>query len=342
MELKRSPLYEEHRKLGANFGEFAGWEMPLSYARPQEGVMAVRTKAGLFDISHMGRIIVWGADPKSLLQKTVSADLERLGMQRSVYTLMIGRDGSIIDDLIIYKVNQLFFGEVYVLAVNASNTEKVLNHLKSFKQTDLIIDDKTMATAMLALQGPEAEDILKRLADFPTDSIPEKRNDFSVIRWQGISLLISRAGYTGEDGFEIILPADRATELWRQLLVKPIGLVARDILRMEAGLPLYGHELIKEIPWLGKTLIGFKVVSGRIARHGYAIIKDGKHVGFVTSGCFSPTLQKSIGIGYIGSEFAQADQDIEIDIRGIRHRAKVVPLPFYTRLRRGHGEARGG
>jgi aminomethyltransferase len=332
MELKRSPLYEEHRELGANFGEFAGWEMPLSYGKPQEEVMAVRTKAGLFDISHMGRIVIWGADPGVLLQRTITANLERLGLQRSVYTLMSGRDGSIVDDLIIYKVNQLFLGATYILAVNASNTEKVLDHLKSFKQADLVIDDRTMATAMLALQGPGAEEVLKKLANFPTNSIPEKHNDFSIIRWQGISLLISRTGYTGEDGFEIILPADRAATLWQQLQIKPIGLIARDILRLEAGLPLYGHE-ISEKSDPRQKLVGFEVVSGRIARHSYSIMKNGAAIGFVTSGCFSPTLQKSIGMGYVDSEFAQPGQDIEIDIRGTRHRAAITPLPFYRRLK---------
>jgi len=368
--LKKTPLYEEHNKLPAHFAEFSGWLMPFWYEGIYKEALAVRTKAGLFDISHMGKIGVWGPDAQEFMEKLCAGNIKKLNEGKTLYTVLCNENGGIIDDLIIYRSEHLFLGPVYLLIANAVNTDKVFSHLKLLQEKgfEVALNDNTLTLAMLALQGPEAKNILKNIPDFPSHLMPEKRNEFRAEEYEETPLIVSRTGYTGEDGFEIIAPNYFAQTLWQKLLrtgkefgLEPCGLSARNTLRIEAGLPLYGHEIDENInpleaglekfieleksdDFIGKSalkslkeadpkrkLVGFEVQSPRMSRQGYLILKDGKVIGSVTSGVFSPTLKKNIGMGYVIAEFSEIGTDIEIEIIGKKYPAKIVRLPFYKR-----------
>ena len=360
--LKRTPLYEQHIALGARLVEFGGWEMPVQYSSIIDEHRAVRTHAGLFDVSHMGEFKVDGADALAFLQHLVPNDVSRLAINQALYTQLCLPDGGTIDDLIIYKLEENHF----MLVVNAANIDKDFAWIeKQARDFDVQLTNQSDITALLALQGPEAQFILQPLTGV----------DLSAIRYyhcapglvDGINCIISRTGYTGEDGFELYCASADAPKLWNDLLVAgkghgllPAGLGARDTLRLEASYCLYGHELDEQINpleaslgWtvklnkdefighnallkvkeqgLKRKLIGIEMVERGVGRGGYAIYEGDQQIGFLTSGAPSPTLNKNIGMGYVEASHAIVGKPVYIDIRGKHTAAQIVALPFYKR-----------
>lgn len=365
MEIKKTALYEIHEELGADMVEFAGYLMPLSYESFKTETLATRNTAGLFDISHMGRVCVSGRDAKEFLQKICTNDITKLKSGRVLYTLLCNEKGGTTDDIIVY---QGYHTKTYILVINASNFRKDLNWLQgNCSQMEVEISDFTAKQQMIALQGPNAARVIEKCG--------VKIKKLRYFHWKeteiknGIWAVVSRTGYSGEDGFEIIVSKKDAVKLWRALSeigkefgLKPAGLGARDILRLEAGLPLYGHELSEEITpleaglerfvcfdkqdFIGreallkqrnegvkKKLIGFEVLSGRIAHQDYLIFKDGHEIGQVASGSPSWILGKSIGTGFVKTDYAIMGNAIEIDINNQKYKAKIIELPFYKKAR---------
>ncbi len=360
--LKHTPLYEQHIALGARLVEFGGWEMPVQYSGIIDEHRAVRTHAGLFDVSHMGEFKVEGPDALAFLQHLVPNDVSHLAIHQALYTQLCLPDGGTIDDLIIYKLEE----NHYMLVVNAANIEKDFAWVeKQAKDFDVQITNQSDATALLALQGPEAQSILQSLTEV----------DLSTIRYyhcapglvDGIHCIISRTGYTGEDGFELYCAPVDAPKLWNDLLAAgkdhgllPAGLGARDTLRLEASYCLYGHELDEQtnlleasLGWtvrlnkgefigrdallkakeqgLKRKLIGIEMVERGVCRGGYSIYEGDQQIGSLTSGAPSPTLNKNIGMGYVEASHAIVGKPVDIDIRGKRVAAQIVALPFYKR-----------
>ena len=361
--LKRTPLYDRHCALGARMVEFGGWEMPVQYSGILEEHRAVRERAGLFDVSHMGEIEITGDEALPFLRRMLTNEPANLAIGQAQYTLMCLPTGGVVDDLIAYRLDE----ERYLLIVNAANIEKdyawLSDHATGRVQVTNLSDEK----GLLALQGPRAVDILAPLTDV----------DLSALRYYhategqvaGMPALISRTGYTGEDGFEIMVDASQVVALWDALLeagrdhgLLPAGLGARDTLRLEAAMPLYGHELTEEInpleaglerfvklekedfigrdallavreQGLQRKLIGFEVTGKGIARQGYEILHDGQAVGVVTSGTYAPFLEKAIGMGFVPVELSTPGTEIEIQIRQRSVPARVVKRPFYKRSR---------
>lgn len=361
-ETKRTPLYEEHLAAKAKLIDFGGWEMPVQYAGVIEEHHTVRTKAGLFDVSHMGEIDVRGEEALAFVQMLITNDASKLEDGKILYSPMCYPNGGIVDDLLVYRYNpQHFF-----LVVNASNADKdyawMLEQAKNF---NVVVENVSDHYAQLALQGPLAETILQRITKVNLDQI--KYYSYTHGQIDGISCLISRTGYTGEDGFEIYLSPEYGRQLWQKILevgapdgVQPIGLGARDTLRFEARLPLYGNELGAEITPLEaglgifvkldkaeftgrevllaqkeqgipRKLVGLEMIDRGIARSHYPLQKDGREIGFVTSGSFSPTLNKNIALGLIHSEFANLGEILDVMIRGKAVKAKIIPSLFYKR-----------
>lgn len=361
-DLKRTPLYEEHLAAKAKLIDFGGWEMPVQYAGVIDEHHTVRTKAGLFDVSHMGEIDVRGEEALDFVQMLVTNDVSKLEDGKILYSPMCYPSGGIVDDLLVYRYNlQHFF-----IVVNASNTEKdyawITAQIDGFKVSVENVSDRY---AQLALQGPVAETVLQRITNLNLKQI--KYYSFAQGEIDGVNSLISRTGYTGEDGFEIYISPEYGPKLWRKILeigasdgVQPIGLGARDTLRFEARLPLYGNELGAEITpleaglgifvkldkedFIGKAvlvaqkeqgvprkLIGLEMIDRGIARSHYPLQKDGKEIGFVTSGSFSPTLNKNIALGLIQADLADQGQILEVMIRGKAVKAKIIPSLFYKR-----------
>ncbi|GAC1429965.1 MAG: glycine cleavage system aminomethyltransferase GcvT [Ktedonobacteraceae bacterium] len=364
IKLKRTPLYEQHRALGARLVEFGGWEMPVQYNSILAEHEAVRTHAGLFDVSHMGEFKVEGVGALAFLQLLVPNDVSRLAIHQALYTQFCKPDGNVIDDLLIYRLAE----EQYMLVVNASNIAKDLAWVKEHGQhlRGVTITDQSDFTALLALQGPEAQAILQSLTEIDLATIRYYHCEAGLV--DGIHCLISRTGYTGEDGFELYCAPVDVGELWQKLLAAgkphgllPAGLGARDTLRLEAALCLYGHELDEQtnpleasLGWtikLKKTdsfigrdmlqqvkehgprkqLVGIEMVERGIARGGYALYDNEQHIGIVTSGAPGPTVHKNIALGYVDAAHAVVGSTIQVDIRGKRLTAQIVPLPFYKR-----------
>lgn len=362
--LKRTPLYEQHRALGARLVEFGGWDMPVQYSGIIEEHQAVRTKAGLFDVSHMGEFKVEGRDALAFLQYLVPNDVSRLAVGQALYTQLCRPDGTTIDDLLIYHLAE----EQYMLVVNAANIDKDYAWIESHAQkfANVTLSNQSDTTALIALQGPLATSILQPLADIKLDEI--KYYHFAPGQVSGIRCLISRTGYTGEDGFELYGPSVDAVELWQTLLeagkpqgLLPAGLGARDTLRLEAAYCLYGHELDDEtnpleagLGWtvklkkssefigrgalqqakeqgLKKRLVGIELLERGVPRSGYAIYDGEQRIGVLTSGSHGPTVQKSIGLGFVDPAHTSAGTRVQIEIRGKRVAAQVVALPFYKR-----------
>jgi aminomethyltransferase len=346
----RTPLFEAHRQLGARIVDFHGWEMPIQYAGIVEEHTAVRSRAGLFDLSHMGRVRVRGPGRRAYLQRLLTIDLAKVKPGRCRYTFLLTPQGTILDDLLVYA------GEADdLLVVNASNREKDLDWMRRELPADVTLHDETFGVALLAVQGPASLDAVRRALDLDPGAL--KYYTWGLVGGR----LVSRTGYTGEDGFELFLPAAEAETAWRRLLgagVPPIGLGARDTLRTEAAMPLYGNDLDdqttpleagldfavdleKQPPFTGQAalraapparrLSGLVLESRRIARQGFEIFLDGSPAGRVTSGTWSPTLAKSIAMAYLPRDRAVPGTPVEIDVRGRRERAAVVPLPFYRR-----------
>src|SRR5579859_2322200 len=364
-QLKRTPLYEQHRALGARLVEFGGWEMPVQYNSILEGHEAVRTRAGLFDVSHMGEFKVEGPDALPFLQYLVPNDVARLIVGQALYTQLLMPDGNTIDDLIVYHLADMH----YMLVVNAANIDKdfawVEEQAKNFKNVQVANQSDT--TSLLALQGPAAEAILQTLTEVDLANIGY--HHFAAGPVDGVNCIISRTGYTGEDGFELYCAPVDVVKLWNDLLAAgkargllPAGLGARDTLRIEAGYCLYGHELNEQsnplearLGWtvkfdkgnfigrdallkikeqgLERKLIGVELVDRGVCRVGHVIYENEHPIGSLTSGAPSPTLHKNIGMGYVVTAYAVAGKTVDIDIRGRRVAAQIVALPFYKRTK---------
>jgi aminomethyltransferase len=354
----KTPFYDIHKSLGAKMLSFHGWEMPLQYSGIVDEHINTRANVGLFDVSHMGRFEVKGFDAYDCLQTLVTNDISKLNDHQALYSPMCHNNGGIIDDLIIYMINR----QKFLVVVNASNRKKDLEWIVKHSKSAVIenISDKT---ALLALQGPLAKKVLdKAIVDVNLDQL--KPFHIAITNIFGIECMISRTGYTGEDGFEIFFDSSEI-DIWDKLIqigsrfnIKPTGLGARDTLRLEAGLMLYGNDMNEnitplEVPlkWtvkfdkkkefigkkalltqqINRKLIGFEVLEKRIARHGNEVLMYGKKVGFVTSGSFSPTMKKSIGFCFVPMHVS-ANQLIEINIAGKLYKAKVSSSTrFYRR-----------
>ncbi len=364
--LKRTPLYAVHVALGARMVEFGGWEMPVQYRGIIEEHQAVRTAAGLFDLGHMGQLEVTGADAAAFLNWVATNDVGALSPGLAHYSLLCRPDGGVIDDIIIYHLP-----DRYLVVVNASNTDKDAAWLRDCRaqrpELDVAVRDISAATMMLALQGPRAGAIMQPLNDARLDGlVPFGCLEATVA---GTPTVLSRTGYTGEDGFELYFPVDAAERVWTALLeagaphgLLPIGLGARDTLRLEAKMALYGHELTEEInpyearlgwavkldkgDFIGRAalqavhgrgparkLVGFKMVGRGVARGGYPIVEDAAPVGFVTSGTVSPTLGVAIGLGVLRADLAGVGKPLYVLIRDRPVEAVQVATPFYRRAK---------
>jgi aminomethyltransferase len=353
--LRRTPLYDEHKALGARLVDFSGWEMPVQYQGIKAEHQAVRERVGLFDVSHMGEAVFRGPDAEDAVQRLVTRDVSRLEDGQAGYSAVCHEDGGTVDDVLVYRRP-----EDFLIVVNAANREKDLDHFhKHTGDLDVEVADESDAWALLALQGPEAVGLLQNLTDTDLSSLKYYR--FLEGEVAGRRAMISRTGYTGEDGFEIYLPPDDAPQVWRQLKeagATPAGLGARDTLRLEAGMCLYGNELDpettpleagigfavhldKEQEFIGqdalrkekeeglrKKLVGFEVGGRGIARHDYPVKVDDETVGRVTSGTHSPTLNKAIGLALVSPE---VEDRFEVVIRERPVEAHTVELPFYKR-----------
>ena len=362
--MKRTPLYEIHCSLGGKMIDFGGWELPIQYTGIIEEHEQVRNAAGLFDVSHMGEITVKGSDAEKMIENLITNSILKAKEYQIVYSPMCYPDGGVVDDLLVYK----FSNQDYLLVVNASNIDKDFSWIKqNFQGYDVDVQNVSDQYAQLALQGPKAEGILQKLVDI---QLKEEIKFFYFkpnVMIDGIKTMVSRTGYTGEDGFEIYIKANNAATIWGKLLeagkaegLIPVGLGARDTLRFEAALPLYGHELTKDISpieaglgkfvkldkneFIGKAalinqkdagvcrkLVGFEMVDRGIARSNYEIQVQGNNIGFVTSGSFSPTLNKNIGLALVEVDYSKEDIEIDIVIRNKLVKAKIIKTPFITK-----------
>ncbi|HZM72275.1 MAG TPA: glycine cleavage system aminomethyltransferase GcvT [Candidatus Polarisedimenticolia bacterium] len=363
-DLQQTALNAVHRHLGARLVPFAGWEMPVQYSGILDEHRAVRERAGLFDLSHMGELFVEGADAGAMLNAALVSDPASLKVGRAQYSMICGPDGGILDDLIVYRLAV----DRFLVVANASNaavvSDALAERIGSFKA---VLDDRSLDTSLVAVQGPEAAAILARVTDV----------DLAALRYYAIAegtvagqpALVARTGYTGEDGFEAFVDWARGPDVWaaleeagRERGLQPCGLGARDTLRLEAGMPLYGNELDRETTpfeaglgrvvklekdgdFVGrdalaraaeaprKRLVGLRVTGRGIARHGHPLWCDDRRTGIVTSGTQSPTLGYPIAMGYVAPGDAEPGTIVEVEIRDARVGAEVVPLPFYKRPR---------
>ncbi|MCA9592794.1 MAG: glycine cleavage system aminomethyltransferase GcvT [Myxococcales bacterium] len=367
--LARTPLYEEHKKLNARLVPFAGWEMPVQYAGISAEHEAVRTRAGLFDVSHMGELELTGEHAAAVVNYLVTNDLARIEVGQAMYTCCCNEQGTILDDLIIYKRAP----DRILVVCNASNREKIAGHFAKAADNHCDFRDTSDETALIALQGPKALGILTRAGvDIPDVETSLKPFRFRDAKVAGLPATVARTGYTGEDGVELFTKSEDAAAVWRALLaageadgIAPAGLGARDTLRLEARLSLYGNDIdettnpleaglgwtvkldaedfvgraalvrIKEAG-LPRKIVGFEMTGRGIARHGYPLLdSDGKEVGVCTSGAPSPTLGKNIGLGYLPAEMTDVGTRFLVDCRGKRIEAEVVKTPFYKRPKKG-------
>ncbi|MYV41946.1 glycine cleavage system aminomethyltransferase GcvT [Streptomyces sp. SID1328] len=366
---RHTALDAVHRSLGATMTDFAGWDMPLRYGSERDEHQAVRTRAGLFDLSHMGEITVTGPGAAALLNYALVGDLASVGVGRARYTMICRADGGILDDLIVYRLAE----HEYMVVANASNAQVVLDALtERAAGFDAEVRDDRDAYALLAVQGPESPGILKAVTDADLDGLKYYAGLPGTVA--GVPALIARTGYTGEDGFELFVKPEHAVRLWEALLeagsaagLVPCGLSCRDTLRLEAGMPLYGHELTtgltpfdaglgrvvkfgKEGDFVGRealtkaaeraearpprVLVGLIAEGRRVPRAGYAVVADGKVIGEVTSGAPSPTLGKPLAIAYVdAAHAAPGSTGVGVDIRGSHEPYEVVALPFYKRAK---------
>jgi aminomethyltransferase len=363
MPAKKTPLFRIHQALKARIVEFGGWSMPIQYEGITAEHQAVRQKAGMFDISHMGKFQVQGPDVLAALQKLVPSDVSRLQPGQAKYTVMLNPEGGVIDDLIIYNQGQDASGQTSaILIVNASTTDKDKAWLSEHLSADQVaLADYADQKVLFAVQGPEAIATLQTLTDEDLSSIPNYWH--REITLQNQPAWVARTGYTGEDGFEVMLDPEPGILLWLRLQVLgvvPCGLGARDTLRLEAAMALYGQDVNESITpleagltWLvnldksnfigreallrqkeqglARCLVGLEMQGRHIARHDYEVYSEGKTVGTITSGTFGPTLEKAIALAYVPPTLAQVGQSLSIKIRGKDCPAIVVKRPFYRR-----------
>lgn len=366
--MRKTPLYERHLALGAAMTEFGGWTMPVQYTGVIDEHKNTRTRAGLFDVCHMGEIDVEGPQALELLQRVMSRNLSGQQVGEMKLSAITNERGGIIDDVTVYRRGR----EHYMVVTNAATKEEdtawILKAKEDFGITGAVLTDRSDAVGKVDIQGPLAQKILSEIVE---GDLPGLRFYHAMdTRVGGMSALVSRSGYTGEDGFEVYAHAGRIGEIWDLLMrigdphgLKPAGLGARDTLRLEAGMMLFGHEMGEtvtpfEVPYgwitdldkefIGRTalkkqkeegvrrkLIGFELVDRGIARQGYSVLAAGEKIGEVTSGTFSPTLGKAIGLAFVPVRFKDPGTEIAIEIRGQRVPARVVALPFYRRKKSG-------
>ncbi|WP_289142592.1 glycine cleavage system aminomethyltransferase GcvT [uncultured Brevibacillus sp.] len=366
--LKRTPLFPLYANYGAKVIDFGGWELPVQFSSIIEEHHAVRTLAGLFDVSHMGEVMIEGPDATACVQYLITNDISKLQINQAVYAALCYPNGGIVDDLLVYKQGE----QKYLLVINASNIDKDVDWILSHAIGDVTIENISSKTAQLALQGPVAEKVLQRMTATDLSEIAyfTFEDDVEVA---GVKTLVSRTGYTGEDGFELYLDAADAPALWEKILeegkadgVVPCGLGARDTLRFEARLPLYGQELgpdispleagigfavklQKEADFIGKEalqkqkeegvsrkLVGIELIGRGIPRNGYPVYaadaaETDEAIGYVTSGTQSPTLKKNLGLALIKADYAAIGTNLTVEIRGKRIEAVTVKAPFYKR-----------
>ena len=361
--LRKTPLNPVHRELGAKMVAFGGWEMPVEYSGLISEHMAVRTAAGIFDVSHMGELAVEGPGALAFLQRVTSNDVGKLQDGQAQYSALPLPNGAPADDVIVYRRG----AERYLVVANAANVEKDLRWLQEQSPSQCTVSNRSDEFALIALQGPKAQGVLQGLTGLDLSAI--RYYHFAEGEVAGHPAIVSRTGYTGEDGFEIFVAPDHAADLWRRLLeagkdagTLPAGLGARDTLRLEARMCLYGNDMDETttlveagLGWIvsldaGKgdfvgrpvleaqnksgaprRLVGFEMVDRGIARHGYPVYVNDEPAGSVTSGSYAPFLQKNIGLCYLPAARAATGSSFQVDIRGRRVAARVVPTPFYKR-----------
>ncbi len=368
--MKATPLAGEHQRLDAQMTDFAGWNMPLKYRGHTEEHNAVRTAAGLFDLSHMAEIDVRGPHAGAFLDHALVGEMSVVDPGRAKYSLLCSDTGHVLDDLVVYRLAT----EDFLVVANASNRETVVSELLSRARAfDVSVTDQSDETALIAVQGPLSTEILLPLVDDARRESVRDLKYYAIVaaNVSDVDVLVARTGYTGEDGFEVYVHTDHCAHVWRAILeageplgAQPAGLAARDTLRLEAGMALYGHELdASTTPYeanLGRivrlhkdfvgadalrkvaeeqprrVLVGLAGAGRRAARSGYAIrsAEGGRDIGVVTSGTISPTLGHPIAMGYVDAEFGDVGTTVDIDIRGAAHEFTVTALPFYKRSRR--------
>jgi aminomethyltransferase len=358
--LRRTPLYAQHVALGGRMVPFVGWEMPVQYKGIVEEHHAVRQRVGLFDVSHMGRLGLTGADAASFLRGLVTYDIAGLEVGGSHYGLVCQEDGGILDDVYVFRLAD----ERFLMVVNSANADKIGDWIQQHLHSSLrvTVEDRQAETVMLALQGPEAVQEMGRVVPSVAEGLAGRH--CAEVSLAGVTALFSRTGYTGEDGFETILPSAAGVTLWQRFVeqgVQPCGLGARDSLRLESALALYGNDIDTTtnpfeagLGWVvtfddGADFIGrealLRIREAGVQRHlaclkaqergvmraGYPILRSGRRVSELTSGGFSPTLGVSIGMAYLPPDLASVGTELEVDVRGRPLRAQVVQRPFYKR-----------
>ncbi len=359
--MKRTPLYPKHLQHGGKIIDFGGWELPVQYTSIIEEHKHVRSAAGLFDVSHMGEIAVKGSSALAFVQHLITNDISSAVPGQAVYSPMCYPGGGVVDDLLVYKKSN----EDILLVVNAANTDKDFDWIKQNIIETVEVENISERIAQLAVQGPLAQQILQKVCNYDLGKI--KFYHFTEnVDIGGKTALVSRTGYTGEDGFEIYVDAKDAENVWDTLIsagdgtLKPAGLGARDTLRFEAALPLYGNELSKDISpieaglgmfvkpdkgeFIGKDvlteqknqgvsrkLVGFEIIERGVPRSHFDIERDGKIIGFVTSGSFAPTLNKTLGMALVSKEFSEIGTQFDVIIRNKAVKAIVVKKPFYSK-----------
>lgn len=360
MEVKKTGFYEIHKRLGAKIVEFAGFYMPVQYSGIINEHKRVRTTVGLFDVSHMGEFIVTGKNAMKFLQQLTINDVSKLAVNQVQYSAMCYKDGGIVDDLLVYRLK-----DRYMMVVNASNLQKDFDWAQKHLMPEVDLRNHSDELSLLALQGPKAVATLQKLTDVKLDEI--KYYWLFEGKVAGIEMMVSRTGYTGEPGFELCFPVQHSETMWNALMeagkefdIEPIGLGARDTLRLEMKYCLYGNDIDQTtnpleagLSWITKLdkgdfigrdallkvkeegvsrrLVGFEMEEKAFPRHGYKIFAQGQQVGHVTSGTFSPMLEKGIGMGYVARGFTKIGTPLEIEIRKQRTPARVVKTPFYEK-----------
>lgn len=338
---RSTPLEAVHEAAGASFTDFGGWRMPVRYGSDLAEHEAVRTAAGLFDLSHMAEFRVTGPQAAAFLDAALAGTASAIANGRAKYSLLLAPDGGILDDLVVYRLAD----DEYWVVANAGNHDVVAGELTARSAGfDVTIGDETLTCGLVAVQGPDAQRIVASLG-LPTDV---RYYGIARTEYRGQPILVARTGYTGEDGFELYLDTPGAEGLWNELVsagALPCGLAARDTLRLEAGMPLYGHELSRDVKPAdaglgrvadlgtpgGRVLVGLAAEGRRAGREGYAILRDGEPVGVITSGALSPTLGHPIALGYVDADVSALGTELALDVRGTAIPATVVPLPFYAR-----------
>jgi aminomethyltransferase len=361
VELRKTALNSIHRRLGAKMVNFGGWEMPVEYSGIIAEHMAVRTQAGLFDVSHMGELEIRGPGALALVGHVTCNNAAKLVTGQAQYSGLMTSRGTFVDDLLVHKISDTH----YLLCVNAGNQEADFAHIVANNHFDATAENAGPRYSQLAIQGPRAKEILQRLTKVPLD--PIRYYYFAFGKVDGVECLIARTGYTGEDGFEIYFDPEFSEKLWNRILQSgesagliPCGLGARNTLRLEAGMCLYGHEIddsttpceaglgwiskLDRGPFLGsdvlarqrqsgleRKLVGFEMLDKRIGRDGYPVLIAGREAGRVTSGCPAPFLKKNIGMAYVPPAAAVLGSEMGISIRGQSAPARIIALPFYKR-----------